>query len=203
MSHLLAPWYCTMGVSTRKKPKTNLRMNDTQNHTTERCSIWVIEDDSLYLEELSDLINDTEDLVCTQVFGDVDTVTQYINQLPPPELPHLVLMDINLPGISGIKGTDMLRARYKTLPIVMLTLNDEPDTILAALKAGASGYLLKGMPYDQLLAALYEALRGGMLMPQAVARRVLGHFNAMRPSRKHASHPVMRCGRRESTHRIR
>ena len=154
-------------------------MTDSITTDSTLISIWVVEDETLYLEELVDLIEETEGLVCTGTFGDIHELETYVRGVDADHLPHMVLMDIQLPGKSGIEGTRSLRARFPDLIIVMLTLRDDAETIFEALRAGASGYMLKGMPYDQTLAAIREAKRGGMLMPEGVASRVLGHFSSM------------------------
>lgn len=91
-------------------------------------------------------------------------------------LPDIVLMDIKLPGISGIETTRRLKAKYPDLEIIVLTIHEDVPTIVEAIKAGASGYLLKGSFRDDLLTALREALNGGSFLTGRVARRLLHAF---------------------------
>jgi DNA-binding NarL/FixJ family response regulator len=93
--------------------------------------------------------------------------------LSPDGLPDIVLMDIQLPGISGIETTRLLKKRHPGLEIVVLTVCDDRRTIMEALKAGASGCLLKGFAKDELLASLREVLNGGSFLSGRVARVVL------------------------------
>lgn len=95
-------------------------------------------------------------------------------------LPDIVLMDINLPGISGIETTRRLKAKYPGLEIIMLTIYEASPTIVEAIKAGASGYLLKGAAKEDLLTASREVLNGGSFLTGKVARRVLQEFRAVR-----------------------
>jgi DNA-binding NarL/FixJ family response regulator len=88
----------------------------------------------------------------------------------------VILLDIKLPGLSGIDAIQHLKSRVPETHIIMLTIIDKPETIYAALRAGASGYLLKNSPLTQITAAVREASRGGMLMPSGVAEKVLSFF---------------------------
>lgn len=94
-------------------------------------------------------------------------------QLP---LPDVVLMDINLSGISGIETTLLLKQRYPDLEIVVQTILEDTTTILEAIKAGASGYLLKASPAEEIISALEEVKRGGSFLTGKIARKMLGEF---------------------------
>jgi DNA-binding NarL/FixJ family response regulator len=91
-------------------------------------------------------------------------------------LPDIILMDINLPGMSGIETTRQLKVKHPGVEIIMLTIYEDSSTIVEAIKAGASGYLLKGTSKDDLLAAVREVLGGGSFLTGKVARRVLQEF---------------------------
>jgi len=98
--------------------------------------------------------------------------------------PDVVLMDINLPGMSGIECTRKLKARQPGLSIMVLTVYDDDEMIFESLKAGASGYLLKKTPPAKLLEAILELHNGGSPMSSRIARRVVQAFQAMGPSSK-------------------
>src|SRR5205085_3424490 len=97
------------------------------------------------------------------------------------DLPDVVLVDIGLPGMSGIEGIRLLKERYPGLTLLMHTVYDDDERIFAALCAGASGYLLKKTPPARLLESLREAVGGGAPMSPEVARRVISLFREMRP----------------------
>lgn len=153
----------------------------TIEHTGETTCVWVVEDEPHYRESLLALVDRIEGLDCPRAFADAEAALEALEAAEPEERPGLVLMDVNLPGMSGIEATARLKARLPEVRVVVLTIRDEPATIFAALRAGASGYLLKGEPIGRIVAALREALAGGMLMPAPVAQEVLGFF-ARRPS---------------------
>ncbi len=93
----------------------------------------------------------------------------------------VILTDIGLPGMSGIEGIRMLRARFPQIPILALTVHDSDGKVFNALCAGASGYLLKNTLPEQLLEALREVAAGGAPMSPEVARRVVRLFREFRP----------------------
>jgi DNA-binding NarL/FixJ family response regulator len=97
------------------------------------------------------------------------------------EVPEVVLVDIGLPGISGIEGTRLLKQRYPGLQVLMLTVYDDDERIFDAMCAGACGYMLKTTPPARLLEALKEVVNGGAPMSPEVARRVIALFREIRP----------------------
>ncbi len=90
-----------------------------------------------------------------------------------PVRPRLVLMDLGLPGLSGAETTARLRAADPDLPVLVLTVFEDDEQILAAVQAGATGYLLKDTPTDRLVAAIEELLAGGAPLSPIVARKLL------------------------------
>jgi len=86
-----------------------------------------------------------------------------------------------LPGMTGVRGTEILRERFREVPILALTVYDNDDQVFDALCAGASGYLLKNTPPARLLDSIREAANGGAPMSPEVARRVIRLFREFRP----------------------
>src|SRR5207245_1396133 len=95
----------------------------------------------------------------------------------PRNRPDLVLMDINLPRMSGIECVRKLKDKLPDLPVVMLTIYEDSDALFKSLMAGASGYLLKRTPRPKLLEALREISAGGAPMSRSIARKVVEFFN--------------------------
>ena len=87
--------------------------------------------------------------------------------------PQLVLMDLGLPGLSGAETTERLRATHPDLPVLVLTVFEDEAQILAAVQAGASGYLLKDTPTARLVEAIEELLNGGAPLSPVIARKLL------------------------------
>src|SRR5437870_11325480 len=90
--------------------------------------------------------------------------------------PNVVLMDINLPGMSGVEAVRKLKPFLPDTQFVMLTVYEDADHIYSALSAGASGYLLKQTPREELLSALEDVHRGGSPMTSNIARKVVQSF---------------------------
>jgi DNA-binding NarL/FixJ family response regulator len=98
----------------------------------------------------------------------------------PSAHPDVVLMDINMPGLSGPECVSQLKSLMPGLPVLMLTVYDDSDQIFKSLMAGATGYLLKRTPKDKLLAAISEIISGGAPMSRQIARRVVHFFQELK-----------------------
>ena len=96
-------------------------------------------------------------------------------------LPDAMVMDLGLPGMSGIEGIRLLRGRYPKLALIVLTVFDDDNRIFEAICAGAQGYLLKNTPPAKLLDGIREMLEGGAPMSPGIARRVMELFRQFRP----------------------
>ena len=108
---------------------------------------------------------------------------------PWSEVPDVVLVDIGLPGMSGLDGLRLLRERYPDADLLMLSVYEDDERIFDALCAGACGYLLKRTPPAKLLESLREAKHGGAPMSPEVAQRVISLFRTIRPP-EHAGYDL-------------
>ena len=142
--------------------------------------VAVIEDQRDIREGLAALIGGTDGFVCTGRFRSMEEALEGIGA----NLPHVVLVDVGLPGMSGIEGIRRLKQAHPGLLMLMLTIYDDDDRIFDALCAGASGYLLKKTAPARLLEAVQEAAGGGAPMSPEVARRVVTLFREFRPPRQ-------------------
>lgn len=95
----------------------------------------------------------------------------------PHENPDVVLMDIHLDGMNGIQCVSQLKERMPKVQVLMLTTYDDGDMIFDSLRAGANGYLLKNMPWEELVQALQQVQAGGAPMSLSIARKVISYFN--------------------------
>jgi DNA-binding NarL/FixJ family response regulator len=139
--------------------------------------IAIVEDQREIREGLAALIDGTEGYRCTGTFRSMEEALARIGR----DLPDVALIDIGLPGMSGIEGTRLLKQRYPTLLLLILTVYDDDNRIFEALCAGACGYLLKKTPSARLVESLREAMDGGAPMSPEVARRAIGLFQRFRP----------------------
>jgi DNA-binding NarL/FixJ family response regulator len=134
--------------------------------------VAIVEDDAKVRQNLVLVINDAPGFSCVGSFPNAETALKEI----PRNWPDLVLMDINLPKMSGIHCVAALKEQRPTLQILMLTSYEESDMIFDSLKAGASGYLIKRTAPADILAALKEVHNGGAPMSSSIARKVVQHF---------------------------
>src|SRR5581483_6508427 len=134
--------------------------------------VAVVEDNRGTRESLSELLGRSERLRCVCAFASGE---EALKQLPPTA-PDVVLMDINLPGMSGVECVARLKEQLPKLQILMLTTYEESDLIFASLRAGASGYLLKNMLPAELIQAVEQVFAGGAPMSMQIARKVVNHF---------------------------
>jgi DNA-binding NarL/FixJ family response regulator len=144
---------------------------------TRVIGVTIVEDQPTLREGLAVLIGGTPGF---QVVGRHYSMEEALAALRPP-LPDVVLLDIGLPGISGIEGVRRLRQRHPSIQVLMLTVYDDDQRVFAALCAGACGYLLKKTPPARLIESLAEVAAGGAPMSPEVARRVLALFHKVRP----------------------
>lgn len=140
-------------------------------------NVAIIEDDRLIREGLARLINSSEGFRCCGAFRSMEAALEHTWTLPP----DAVLVDLGLPGISGIEGLARLKEKYPSLALLVLTVYEDDERIFQAVCAGACGYLLKKTPPHRILESIHEVLNGGAPMSPEVARRVLQLFREIRP----------------------
>jgi len=141
-------------------------------------NVALVEDDAGIRDNLVALLNGSPGYRCAGACGSAEVALAQI----PHWKPDVVLMDINLPRMSGIECVARLKARMPDLLVLMLTVYEDGDSIFRALKAGASGYLIKRVATDKLLAAIDDACSGGSPMSCHIARKVVQFFHQAGPS---------------------
>ncbi len=135
-------------------------------------NIAIVEDNDEIREGLSYLINSSEGFKCAAKYSNAEDA---LEQLPKMNV-DVVLMDINLPGMSGIECVTELKRQRKDIQIMMLTIFEDGDMIFKSLQAGASGYVLKKTSPAQLLDAIRDINSGGSPMSSQIARKVVSSF---------------------------
>ncbi len=135
--------------------------------------VVVVEDNDTIREGLRVLIDGTEGYSCVAAYPKCESMIKNIKKLNP----SVLLMDIGLPGMSGIEGIKEVKALLPDLTILVLTVYEENELIFDALCAGASGYLVKKTPPSKLIEAIREASEGGAPMSSHIARKVIELFH--------------------------
>ncbi|MGH8022779.1 MAG: response regulator [Limisphaerales bacterium] len=134
--------------------------------------IAIVEDNAMLRKFLGKFIGKTPGYRCVCLCGSAEEAIVEI----PPHRPHIVLMDIHLPGESGIACTAMLREKLPDVQVIMLTVYKDIKTIFQALKAGACGYVLKRSDEKEIIDAIEEVRAGGAPMTSEIARMVVRSF---------------------------
>jgi DNA-binding NarL/FixJ family response regulator len=137
-----------------------------------KISVSIVEDDPPVRASLARLIDSSSGCRCVSRHGSAEKALQEI----PGIKPDVVLMDINLPGINGVECVRRLKPLLPATQIIMLTVYQNTENIFNALAAGATGYLLKQTPPDELLAAIREVHAGGSPMSSHIARKIVQSF---------------------------
>ena len=134
--------------------------------------VGIIEDNVALRGSLTKLINSTADMACVLSTGSLLHIVRDLVHA----MPNILLLDIGLPDISGIEGVRMIKASFPEVQILMFTVFEEEDKIFAAIRNGASGYLLKKTPAEEILAAIVQLSEGGAPMTASIARKVIQSF---------------------------
>jgi len=146
---------------------------------TGRTKIAIVEDHQATREGLAVLLGNTPGY---EIVGRFPTMELALARLPL-NLPHVLLMDICLPGMSGIEGVRAVCDHFPGIQVLMLTVHSDDDHVFEAICAGACGYLLKETPPDRLVAAIQELRGGGAPMSPEIARKVVLMFQRVAPPR--------------------
>jgi DNA-binding NarL/FixJ family response regulator len=139
-------------------------------------SVVLVEDDQKTRKSLAELLGRKSRVRCAGIYPDGEAAVREIPILKP----EVALVDINLPGMSGIECVERLKKLLPELQVLMLTKYEESDLIFSSLRAGASGYLLKKMLTVELISAIEEVYAGGAPMTMQIARKVVEHFKRIK-----------------------
>jgi DNA-binding NarL/FixJ family response regulator len=135
--------------------------------------VSIVEDDLPFREALQTYLNQAPDFRCVSTYSDPATALRGL----PKDQPDVVLMDLQLPGMTGIECVAALRQESPEIRAIMLTVFEQDDNIFKALAAGAYGYLVKRTPPPKILDAIREVMEGGSPMSAHIARKVVASFH--------------------------
>ena len=135
--------------------------------------VVVVEDNRVLRDQLVQILSGADDIRCVGAFVSAEEALKGI----PAIKPDVILMDIKLPGMSGIECVAELKRKMPAVQIIMVTVYEDSERLFRALKAGANGYLVKSSPPQQLLAAIRDVSTGGAPMSSHIASKVVRHFH--------------------------
>jgi DNA-binding NarL/FixJ family response regulator len=142
----------------------------------EQIRVLIADDHPLFRDGLRTLLQSGSD---TEVVGETATGEETITQADILQ-PDVILMDINMPGINGIEATRRILHASPHISILIVTMYEDDDSVFAAMRAGARGYLLKGADQEETLRAIKAVSRGEAIFSPAIARRLIRYFSPTR-----------------------
>ncbi len=142
-----------------------------------RIRILIADDHSLFREGLAALLSSISD---TEVVGEAATGAEAISRAAQLQ-PDVMLMDIQMPGINGIEATRRIVRDSPHIGVVVVTMFEDDDSVFAAMRAGARGYVLKGADQEEILKVIRAVAAGEAYFGSAIARRLMSFFSAPRP----------------------
>lgn len=134
--------------------------------------VAIVEDNKTTREGLETMVNLSPDHRCVCVCETAEDALRLI----PRHQPEVVLMDIQLPNMSGVDCVARLKSLLPAVQVIMVTVYEDPNGIFRALRAGASGYILKRSTPDQVLGSIRDVQQGGVPMSAEIARKVIAYF---------------------------
>jgi DNA-binding NarL/FixJ family response regulator len=135
-------------------------------------SVSIVEDDKVIRQSLTDLLNEADGFECSGAYPDCESaIAELLNHRP-----SVILMDIELPGMSGIEGVKKIKEKFPKIDIIMLTIHEDPSLVFKALESGACGYLDKSASEEKILESIKEIHNGGAPMSYKIAKLVVSSF---------------------------
>jgi DNA-binding NarL/FixJ family response regulator len=141
---------------------------------TNRVDVIIIEDNELLRDSLKEAINKSSDISCNYTFSSGEAALDFIEK--EELVPDIILLDIGLPGMNGIELIPELRKLSPSSKIIIITVHDDDENVFNAICEGASGYLLKDLSSDKIVASINEVMNGGAPMNSHIAKKVLNIF---------------------------
>jgi DNA-binding NarL/FixJ family response regulator len=145
-----------------------------------KACVCIIEDDKVIREGLMAYLSLQDMFEEVQTFASMEEFLEHAGMVRA----DVILTDIGLPGMSGIEGMRLIREKFPDADIIMLTVFKDENRIFRSMCAGATGYLLKGTPFPEILEAIRIIRAGGSYMSPAIARKVIEYFNPPRAAKQ-------------------
>lgn len=160
---------------------------------TEKIRILIADDHQLFRDGVKALLRSAPD---TEIVGEATTGEEAVS-LAAEARPDLILMDVQMPDLNGIEATRRIVETDRQIRILMLTMFDDDQSIFAAMRAGARGYVLKGAKHDEMLRAIRAVASGEAIFSPGIAERMITFFHTMRPEVKSEAFPELTERERE------
>jgi DNA-binding NarL/FixJ family response regulator len=153
-------------------------MPEASNPETSKIRVLIADDHPLFRDGMHGLLDSVEK---TEVVGEAENGEEAVRKAAELR-PDVILMDLNMPGMNGIAATREVLARNPGVGILVVTMLEDDDSVFAAMRAGALGYLLKGASQEEVLRAINAVANGEAIFGPGIASRVMGLFSTPRPA---------------------
>lgn len=149
--------------------------------------VGIIEDDEQIRKGVQTFLNRQDNFSCEMVFGSVE---EFLKAITTSAVPNVLIMDLGLPGMSGMEGIKLIKEKYTDVDIIVFSVYNDPKRIFDSLCAGATGYLLKNTPLDEIKEGIELLSRGGSPMSPQIARKVIELFAQNNTRKKEVESPL-------------
>ena len=153
-------------------------MAETEKEKKNPIRVWLVEDNIPFRRAVARLINKLDGMTCAGEFGSAE---ESFRRLAIGDIPDVMLLDVGLPGINGLDAVGKIRKALPETRVIILTAFEDDDKIVKAICNGASGYLLKSAPMEEISSAILDVVGGGAPINPRIAKRVLELFANMAP----------------------
>lgn len=141
----------------------------------DRTIVWIVDDNDFYCFVLSHVLNESGKVDCSRTFTNPEQALLALkSELSPPDV---VLLDVNMPQMSGVEMIGEIKRLIPSAHIIMLTVNDFDDTVKVAIKNGADGYLLKSLSVEAVIKAVESVMSGGAPYDPMIVQKILRIFS--------------------------
>ncbi len=144
------------------------------DNTINKIKVSIVEDHDIFRKRLTELLGFYEDLELIFSADSAELCLKFIEEAEEERIPDVILMDIELPGISGIEATFQIKEKLPDIDIIMFTVFEDDDRLFESIQVGATGYLLKDTPIDDVVSSLKEVRKGGSPITPVIARKLMG-----------------------------
>ena len=138
-------------------------------------SVLLYDDNRERRQSLEELFSYQPGICCVGCFPDCSQIAQQLSEIEP----DVILMDIRMPGITGIEATSIVKKIRPSTKVIMQTVYDDDENIFSSLKAGAEGYILKSTPSEKIIQCIEEVFNGGAVITPSIALRITRYFNTL------------------------
>jgi DNA-binding NarL/FixJ family response regulator len=164
----------------------------------ERIRVLIADDHTFYREGVRAMLHGVAEL---EVIGEAATGEEAVAQAAALQ-PNVILMDLTMPGTNGIEATRRILVTSPHIKILVVTMFEEDDSVFAAMRAGARGYILKDADQDELVRAVAAIARGEAIFSPTIAQRLIRYFTALPPTASALAFPDLTSREREVLHLI-